>query len=103
MHRLRAFPKTELLFLATVACAAAAFYTRMEAHVRWRLDEPTGRLGLLSWVWSFGALIPFLLLVWVAPNPELNEAAPRAARRGQALMYFSIAIMFALEAFLLAY
>ena len=103
MDRTRTFPKTELLFVATVACAAASFYTRMEAHVRWRLDEPTGRLGLLSWALSFFALVPFLLLVWLAPNPELSEPATRAARRGQALMYCSIAIMFLLEAFLLAY
>jgi hypothetical protein len=102
-ERVRRFPGVEVLFFLVLGCAAAALFTRMTAYWKWKRDEPTGQLGLLSWALGFGALIPFLLLVVVAPNPELTEHASRRARRGQILMFVAMAIMFLTEAFLLTY
>jgi hypothetical protein len=99
----RPFPWVEVLFLLLLGFAAAAFYTRMCAYVRWRQDQPTGHLSLLSWIWSFAALGPFLFLIRVAPNPELSERASREDRRGQILMFLAIGIMFCLEIFLLTF
>ncbi|HLY11358.1 MAG TPA: hypothetical protein VKW04_18795 [Planctomycetota bacterium] len=99
----RTFPWVEILFLLMLACASAAFYTRMTAYWQWKRDEPTGQLGLLSWIWSLAAFGPFLILVILAPNPELAEPASRRARRGQLLMFSAIGVMFLLEAFLLTY
>jgi hypothetical protein len=99
----RAFPLVEILFLMTIGFAAAAFYTRMTAYWMWKRDEPTGKLGMISWLWTVAAFGPFLMLVTVAPNPELSEAVPPRARRRQILMFLSIGIMFVLEAFLLTF
>jgi hypothetical protein len=99
----RAFPLVEILFLLMLGFSAGAFYTRMSAYWRWKRDEPTGKLGLLSWLWTLAAFGPFLVLVIVAPNPELGEAASPRARRRQILMFLSIVIMFVLEAFLLTF
>lgn len=93
----------ELLFLVMLGFASAAGYTRFCAYLRWHRDEPTGQLSLISWIWSFAALGPFLLLIRVAPNPELTEPASGEARRGQILMFLAIGIMFVLEIFLLTF
>jgi hypothetical protein len=99
----RAFPLVEILFLLVIGFSAAAFYTRMTAYWMWKRDEPTGKLGLISWLWFLAAFGPFLMLVMVAPNPELREEVPPRARRRQVLMFLAIAIMFVLEAFLLTF
>jgi hypothetical protein len=102
-ERRRPFPWVEVLFFVVLAFAAAAFYTRMTAYWRWKRDEPTGQLGLLSWMLASAAFGPFLILIRLAPNPEIADDASRQARRGQILMFVAIAIMFVLEAFLLTY
>jgi hypothetical protein len=97
------FPAVEVLFCLVLGFASAALFTRMTAYWKWKRDEPTGQLGLLSWVLGFSAIVPFLILVAVAPNPEIKEQASRRARRGQLLMFAAMAIMFLMEAFLLTY
>lgn len=99
----RSFPWVEVLFFVMLAFAAAAFYTRMTAYWRWKRDEPTGQLGFLSYMLAFAAFGPFLILIRVAPNPEISDAVSRRVRREQLLMFVAIAIMFVLEAFLLTY
>jgi hypothetical protein len=96
-------PWVELLFVLVVGFSAAAFGVRGAAYARWQRGEPMGSLGPLAWVWTVAAFIPFLVLVVLAPNPELSMKAPRKDRRRQILMFIAILVIFGLEVFLLTF
>lgn len=96
-------PWVEILFLLFLLFAAAAFGSRGLAHLRWARGQSMEALAAMSWAWALAAFGPFLALVTLAPNPELSERVPRAARRRQILMFLAIGILFFLELSLLTF
>src|SRR5579863_7628788 len=97
------WPWVGILFAAVVVFSTVAFYSRGTAYLRWSRGESIGSWGFMSYVWAIVAFGPFVVLIALAPNPELSDRVPRRVRLRQILMFLAIGIIFCLEVFFLTF